>query len=362
MMREILEVICSKAAAELGLPRWEEPGFAAKFERAAERHGIAIAKKSIERWVSGGVQQANQATAVPLAQLCRLVKPHVSASWFLDSRDAKDFAARWDASPDLDYVQIAVPRLSIEDERRLRECLCGLWVTYRYSFAASRFSEVARELLLVRYADGKFPFTMWYVTDSERPNAVSELKEFSGYVLPYESSLHFVAASDRRGRALFVEREGKDAASWRHLLGILASNKQAHTDRSPVAACTVLVKHEVIGTDSDAQAEKLRPRWCTADRQIVGVDEFDSIVKEDFGEIVVGGKRSCDWIKLFMDNTPLEGRNMPDAQPGFGPDDTILSLNLPRFRSHMAAIRVALEKERRQAPFLANWKPLHRRR
>jgi len=364
MMREILAVICDKAAKKLGLPAWGEANFAAKFESAAERHGIAIAKKSVERWVSGEVQQANQATAVPLAQLCRLVKPHVSPRWFLDSGGAEDFAAQWEASSDLDYVKVPVPRLPVADENQLRKHLCGLWVTYRYSFSASRFGEVARELLLVRYADGKFPFSWCYPTDSQRPHTLPELKEFHGYVLPYESALHFVATSGKRGRSLFVEREGNDSAAWRHLLGILASSKQAPTDRSPVAACTVLVKHELVGSESEAHAEKLRPRWCTLERQIVGVDEFDRIVTEDFGETLVGRNRSCDWIRLFMENTPLEGRNLPDgnAQPGLAPDDTIISLNLQRFRRHMPVIRKALENEGRRAPFLANWVPLTKRR
>jgi len=358
-MKGVLEVICREAGKKLGLPAWGAPNFAAQFESAAKRHGLAIPRKIIERWLSGETKVAYQATAELLARLCRLVKPHVNAGWFKHGTGAKAFAKRWTESPELDYVQVVVPRLSIIDEDHLRKCLCGLWVAYRYSFSASRFGEVARELLLVRYVDGKFPFSMWYVTDSQRPDKVSALKSFSGYVLPYQWSLQFIGTDDRRGRALLVEREGNDPESWKHLLGILASSRHARNDTSPVAACTVLMKHASVPSDVEAEAEHMKPRWCTARRQIVGVDRFDNIVTEDFGTTVLDAKKSCDWIRLFLENTPLEGGSLPGGgAPSQLASDTILSLNLPRFRRQMAKIRVVIEMENRRAPFLANWKPL----
>jgi hypothetical protein len=124
----------------------------------------------------------------------------------------------------------------------------------------------------------------------------------------------------------------------------------------------MLVKHASVGSDIEAEAEHLKPRWCTARRQIVGVDKFDNIVKEDFGATVLDARKSCDWVRLFLENTPLQGGNSPHgtAQHELA-SDTILSLNLPRFRRQMAKIRVAIEMEARRAPLLANWKPLKER-
>jgi hypothetical protein len=362
-MKGVLETICRQAGRKLGLPAWGAPNFAAQFESAAKRHGIAIPRKTVERWLSGETKIAYTTTAEALARLCRLVKPQAKPEWFMRGTGAKVFAKLWAESPEFDSVEVPVPRLGVIDQNHLRQCLCGLWVAYRYSFSASRFGEVARELLLVRYVDGKFPFTMWYVNDSQRPHKVSEkLKEFSGYVLPFQSSLYFIATDDRRGRALFVQREGNDPESWRHLLGILSSTRQPMNDTSPVAACTVLVKHASVRSDVEAEAEHLKPRWCLAKRQIVGVDKFDNIVREDFGTIVLDSKKSCDWVRLFLENTPLQAGNSAEGPaPQELVSDTILSLNLPRFRRQMAKIRVAIELENRRAPFLSNWKPLKER-
>lgn len=242
-------------------------------------------------------------------------------------------------------VTLRIPLLDPAYEKKITPWLCGFYICYRYSFEASLQYMVAREALLVWDEDGTLRFSLWYVRGGDKPG--SNVEAFQGVVLPVGRTVMFAGVSDDRARSLLIHYD--DVPEFQYCRFGFMTSARTGQDQSPVSACTVLVK-----------LEKLPENWrdrIRSEGAVVGVDTFEKIIGGDFDakgtRTELGNNNNktthAGWMERFLDNTPLEDKDI-------GEKDSIMRLNLMRFRLHMDAIRRnVLSEASPMVPFNKEW-------
>ena len=271
----------------------------------------------------------------------------IKADWF-DLKDLHHFKQKvTNAGTELQEVTLLVPRLTDEKIGTLKEWLCGLYISYRYSFEINGDDSVTREVLRIWYEKGQFKFHLWYVKGGAKPGA--KVERFDGAALPVGSMIMFPGVGGDRARSIFWALDTDYISEYKYCrFGITASCK-ARDDKAPVAACTLSIKLEEEPNDWQW--------WCSEESRIIGVDLFNEIIGNDFGRRVLedrifDGKTTTDWIALFIRNTPM---SKDDTKSGVG--DTIIRLNLENFRLRMEKIRRSiLDDKEADAPFKLTWR------
>lgn len=355
MLKQLVEV----SGDELRLPKWGTPDFPRRFEEAAFSHWqVRLGDNVIDRIVKGRVGRLTEPTRDRLAVLFRHSLQGFQADWFqlplADFRAFVEKAAGARQSYTI-YAPSYAPRLdgaateALKPDE-LRDWLCGLYISYRYSYEASAYYKVAREVLWVTEFEGRYFFRLWYARGGAALG--NSIEEFKGVVLPIGRSLFFTGASQDRGRSLLMRQERNPDSRYCRIC-IMTSSK-VQDDASPVAACTALLKLEEI-------PENWWLKYCTKKARVVGVDTVDAIIGGDFmlkdAMNEIEGETYQSWLCKFLNNAPLTPADLGQGSiPPKG--DSVLRLHLVRFYGHMERIRQEIVKDtRRVAPFKANWRP-----
>lgn len=314
-------------------------------ETASKAAGCKISA-STWRNIRNGETTGSLETKRELAKLFRAAVPDFRPEWF-DLPTMELFqAAVSGAHPNTYTVSLVVPTLSEPVAQSLNHWLPGLYICYRYSFEQNPEPHVAREVLRIwRADDGQHKFELHYVIGSGRPGG--DTSTVRGFVVALGRTVMMVGVSGYRGRVIFWHFDHPDYDEGDRWCRFgLTATATGRGDRAPVAACTIFLK-----------LEKDIPDWrwlCSKDSRVIGVLPIGEIMATDFPgrsprSQAFENRHISYWIATFLENTPLKNTQ-------YGVPETILHLNVERFRVRMEGIRQKLiADESVNAPFKSGW-------
>ncbi len=213
-----------------------------------------ITSKSVQNWLKRETKRVNRNASTKLAEFFKPIHQDIEPEWFR-SGTFETFVQHLD-KPTSHYLNFQIPTEVAPFEagafEEMRNELAGIYHSYRYAFYNT--NEIAKEMLHIKWDNGKLVFTYYFLTDGVI------LSELNGIVLPIGENYVFFGIylsktpRNHRFRTLVIKRQGEDKRFTRKRFGILLGSHASSLE--PSAAKVLLVHDEKKYSDIKILAKK----------------------------------------------------------------------------------------------------------